>query len=591
VLPRLPRDAAELRGRRAARWVRESTPGQLDRWGPPSQRRMQDLAIAELGLADTGLAWTVGRSGWSGPDSMDEPPATQTPEFRAMLAAAEAGAFEVLLVGYTARYMRDLALALTYRRWFHRQGVVVYICDDRILSSNAADWERLVDKAKAAEINSGEQSRNVRAGYAAKLETHRDPGGHPPFGFRRAGTTKVVEVDPERIGTAVRAYELAVAGLTDREVAGRLGLGLHTVRGILTSPLYRGRLRDGTPANWPPVVDEATWHRVADLRAARNRRSPGRPETRRTYALPMLACAACGRRLVGDKDRYRHLEACEAFMAARPAGGDVRGRHTRIPGQSYGRDEYEAIVPFILEQVRLGARDVAAASETYARGTGAEPDQLRLARIEEERERALAAYRRQRDTAALEQTMRELDDAEQAARGEGQARPQLAPDEVRRYLEYLPDWWRDAEPEDRRALAVTLFERIGVLGVNRVWVEPTQEALHHGLAEAFGPDEVEMVGARGLEPPIPTSASARSGWPHLAFRRARLSLLLTPCHGARAQETPMSGHRSRRLEGRASKAGKRWQARRLTYDVRRRLTKTPAAAIDASPTKPNPTAS
>ena len=509
VLPRLPREAADLRGLRAARWIRESTPGQLDRFGPPSQRRMQDTAIAALGLADTGLAWTVGRSGWSGPDSMDEPPATRTPEFRAMLAAAEAGAFDVLLVGYTARYMRDLALALSYRRWFHRQGVVVYICDDRILSSNAADWERLVDKAKAAEINSREQSRNVRAGYAAKRETRGDPGGHPPYGFRRAGEALLVEPDPERIGIAVRAYELAAAGLTDREVAGRLGLGVHTVRGILTSPLYRGRLRDGAAANWPPVVDEALWHRVADLRAARNRRSPGRPETRRTYALPMLACAACGRHLIGDKDRYRHLEACSTFTAARPAGGDVRGRHTRIPGQSYAREDYEDLVPFILERVRLGAREVTAASAAYANGAGAEPDRLRLARIEDERERALMAYRRDRDAAALDRTMRELDAAEQAARGD-RKRPALSADEVRGYLEHLPDWWRDADPEDRRALATTLFERIRVLGVNRVWVEPTQEARQHGLADAFGPDEVVMVGARGFEPPTSSSRTMRA---------------------------------------------------------------------------------
>ena len=505
-LPRLARNASELRGRRAARWIRESTPGQLDRWGPPSQRRMPDVAIEELGLTDTGLAWTVGRSGWSGPDSMDDPPATRTPEFRAMLAAAEAGAFDVLLVGYTARYMRDLALALSYRRWFHRQGVSVYICDDRILTSNAADWERFVDKCKAAEINSREQSRNVRAGYAAKRETHRDPGGHPPFGFRRAGDAKVIELDPERIGTAVRAYELAATGLTDREVGGRLGVGLHTVRGILTSPLYRGRLRDGSVANWDRVVDDETWQRVADLRAARNRRSPGRPETRRTYALPMLECAACGRRLVGDKDRYRHLEACEPFMAARPAGGQVRGRHRRIPGQSYGRDEYEAIVPFVLERVRLGAQDIDDAADAYARGTGAEPNQLRLARIEEERDRAVAAYRRDRDPLALEQTMRDLDASEAETRGD-RDRPGLPPDEVRRYLEHLPAWWADADPDDRRALATTLFERIRVLGISQVALEPTQEARDHGLAEAFGPDEVEMVGARGDKPPLGTSMS------------------------------------------------------------------------------------
>jgi len=246
-------------------------------------------------------------------------------------------------------------------------------------------------------------------------------------------------------------------------------------------------------------VDEETWRRVADLRAARNRRSPGRPETRRIYALPMLECAACGRRLVGDKDRYRHLDACAAFMAARPAGGAVRGRHARIPGQSYGRDEYEAMVPFVLERVRLGAHDVEAAAGAYRRGAGTEPNQLRLARIEEERERALATYRRDRDPHVLEQTMRELDAAEAEAAG-GSERPTLPPDEVRRYLENLPAWWADADSDDRRALATTLFERIRVLGVSVAKLEPTQEALDHGLAEAFGPDEVEMVGARGVAP-------------------------------------------------------------------------------------------
>ncbi len=449
---RLARDASELRGLRAARWIRESTPGQLDRWGPPSQRRMQDTAIAALGLADTGLAWTVGRSGWSGPDSMDDPPATRTPEFRAMLAAAEAGAFDVLLVGYTARYMRDLALALSYRRWFHRQGVVVYICDDRILSSNPADWERFVDKCKAAEINSREQSRNVRAGYAAKRDTHGDPGGHPPFGFRRSGEAKVVEIDPERIATAVRAYALAATGLTDREVAGRLGLGLHTLRGILTSPLYRGRLRDGSAANWDAVVDEETWRRVADLRAARNRRSPGpardapdlcpadarvrrlRPPARRRQGPlppPRGVCGVHGRPSCGRRGpRTPRADPGPELRARR-----VRGDRAVRPGAGPpGR-------------ARRGGR-----CGCLCRGAGTEPNQLRLARIEEERERALATYRRDRDPHVLEQTMRELDAAEAEASG-GSERPTLPPDEVRRYLENLPAWWADADPDDRRALA------------------------------------------------------------------------------------------------------------------------------------------
>ena len=54
---------------------------------------------------------------------------------------------------------------------------------------------------------------------------------------------------------------------------------------------------------------------------------------------------------------------------------------------------------------------------------------------------------------------------------------------------------------------MTLFERICVLGISQVKLEPTQEARAHGLAEAFGPDEVEMVGARGFGPAEPTSSA------------------------------------------------------------------------------------
>ena len=91
---------------------------------------------------------------------------------------------------------------------------------------------------------------------------------------------------------------------------------------------------------------------------------------------------------------------------------------------------------------------------------------------------------------------RELDAAEAEADSDRE-RPTLPPDEVRRYLEDLPTWWADAEPDDRRALATTLFERIRVLGISQVKLEPSREALDHGLAEAFGPDEVEWSGREG----------------------------------------------------------------------------------------------
>ena len=136
-----------------------------------------------------------------------------------MLAAAEAGAFDVLLVGYTARYMRDLALALSYRRWFHRQGVVVYICDDRILSSNPADWERFVDKCKAADAD--------------------HPSRHRPA---TNGSARVARA-PAAGGDAV-----AAAQLTQAHGAGDV---LALERLVVANPVRGGRLRLSRPPAAP----------------------------------------------------------------------------------------------------------------------------------------------------------------------------------------------------------------------------------------------------------------------------------------------------------------------------------------------------
>lgn len=230
--------------------------------------------------------------------------------------------------------------------------VAVWFCDEELLSSCERHWDQLVDLAKAAESWLRRHRRRVKEGLAAKLASKRDPGGRPPFGFRR-NSGKLIEPDPDHLEVGRTAFSLALESLTDRAIAARLGLPLFTVRGVLTSPLYVGRLRDGGPANWPPVIDVTTWNAVAQIRAARSRRTPGRPETRRTYLLPMLECEACGRRLVGDKDRYRDINACEPFRAVAPQPErPTRGQHARIPGQSYPRIDFESLVPLAAVQTR-----------------------------------------------------------------------------------------------------------------------------------------------------------------------------------------------------------------------------------------------
>ena len=138
TLKRLPRSLDDIRGLRVARWIRESTAGQYDRYGPASQREQQDRFIERHGLVDTGLVYQVAHSGTTVWRS-----ATMTE----MLAEARAGAFDLLLAGYSDRWQRNLRRTLELLEdGLHPAGVALVMCDRRILSSDPQDWDELISR-------------------------------------------------------------------------------------------------------------------------------------------------------------------------------------------------------------------------------------------------------------------------------------------------------------------------------------------------------------------------------------------------------------------------------------------------------------
>ncbi len=469
---RLPAAVEELRGLRAARWIRESTSGQFDRYGPDAQAELQDRALARLGLTDTGLAWRAARSGRT---------VYRSAEMAAMLAAAGRGEFDVLLVGYVSRWQRNLRQTLNLLEdTLHPAGVAVYFCDEEILSSCERHWDQLVDEAKDAERYSRRLSRRIREGYASKRTSQRDPGGRPPYGFRR-DEAKLLEPDPSAAATVRRVYELAAGGLPDREIAHSVGLPLFTVRGILTSPLYVGRLRDGAPAHWPPLVPVPLWEQARGVRERRATKTGHPADPRRPYALSALHCASCGARLTGDTGYYRHREPCPAFVEAKPSGPRGRGRWN---GHAYRMELYEQVVEAVLDRASLGAALASVVGASARTELG--PDQAALDRVRRERERAMGRYLRDRDGAVLEAEMRRLDGEEAAAR-----RPRSADavpaDVAVAYLRELPVTWRKATGGTGRQLtADALFERIEVLGLQEATVHLSEHAVRHGLAAAGG---------------------------------------------------------------------------------------------------------
>jgi DNA invertase Pin-like site-specific DNA recombinase len=166
---RLPRGLDDLRGLRAARWIRESTAGQADNFGPDSQRRQQDVAIERFELVDAGLEWVVAHSGRT---------IAATTEWAEMLAAA-GERFDVLVVGYVSRFARDLETAVTARRQLHAAGAGILFADERILTSDEDAWERWAREAVEAEAYSRRLGKRIAEGYEAKRRRLGDPGREP----------------------------------------------------------------------------------------------------------------------------------------------------------------------------------------------------------------------------------------------------------------------------------------------------------------------------------------------------------------------------------------------------------------------------
>jgi DNA invertase Pin-like site-specific DNA recombinase len=207
-----------------------------------------------------------------------------------MLSQAKAGAFDLILAGYSDRWQRNLRRTLELLEdHLHPAGVALVMCDRRILSSDPHDRDELVAESAAAERYTLRLAERVTDGYAAKFDRHDDQAGNPPLGFRRLTEPPyTLEVDPATIHNAVALFERYAIGTVSIEQVGReTGLEPDRIRYILRNPLYNGWIRrhrgaaeTRRPAAWranPPVSDEL-WARVEDVRWSKTQGGGAAPE-------------------------------------------------------------------------------------------------------------------------------------------------------------------------------------------------------------------------------------------------------------------------------------------------------------------------
>jgi DNA invertase Pin-like site-specific DNA recombinase len=499
----LPRSLDDLRGLRAARWMRESTAGQVDRYGPAAQRELQQRAIEQWGLVDTGRAWEVAHSGWK---------IAKHPAWSEMLAAAGVS-FDVLVVGYASRFARSLEAHVDARRAFHAAGAVILFADERILSSDEDGWEHWAREAVEAEAYSRRLARRIREAYAAKFRLG-DQGGPPGLGFRRTPAPEarlaIDEAIMPRVVAVFERYATGTASITDLE--GEFAIPRTAIRMILQNPLYNGwavrnrrspdEARAAAPWRSAPPVSDELWSRVQKVR--RQRTTGGGGRTKRVHMLVGRLWCVCGRRVKGDVAsqrsgrivrRYRHMDPCE-----------------RWPQGSYVAQTFEGAITDQLSRMQLDDALLtslrALAGQEVATPSSEEPRRKQLER--EIEATALALARGQLSANAfLAEHDRIKGELSALAQAPVPTAAMVAPDEAVRALRDLKAAWSAAGEAERQQLVRAIFARITVSGERIVEEELTPMALGHGLALAL-PEYVALARRTGFEPATFGSGGRRS---------------------------------------------------------------------------------
>lgn len=251
---------------------------------------------------------------------------------------------------------------------------------------------------------------------------------------------------------------------------------------IVTNRFYIGYLSDGSRRR--AVIDRVTWDQVYARRGTYARRHSG-PASRRTYLLSaMIRCRHCGRALTGHSGRYRHVDACEPFKAARPrlVRAYSHANDRRIKGESYPSRIYESVIPDAIARIGANAKLITEVQEAMA-DLSPGVDRLTVAGIEKERDAAMRRYLSDRDAMALQATMQRLDQEEAEAKKRRAESPE--PTEVVQALQDLCGLFLTAQPETQRRIVQSLVEKVEVSGVSDVWLYPSDEAVFRGWAAAF----------------------------------------------------------------------------------------------------------
>ncbi len=420
------------------------------------------------------------------------------PRFAAMLADAESGLIDVIVVHKLDRFARNLRITLETLERLERRAVGFVSISEQMDFTTPIGKVILATLAAFAQYYSDNLSSETRKG---KTERKRQGlyNGLLPFGVKKNGDGIPVP-DPENYPGLLLAYQSAAEGKSDREVAQVLNAAgfrttgnrgpnpftKDTVCAMLQNRFYLGELPDGAegwvPGAHDPILDDELFDQALRSRAV-NRRAPGPisvSRAHRTHSLSGLAvCGYCGGRLHIMTDRHGKARIyC------------YRGRQSqRCAQRSTMLHPLEEQLATYLATFHLPQETVAEIVLIYERAHDQRDDADRRHReISGRIERITEMYKWGDLTRQAYRAERERLDAELAGlRGTTNRADMIA--KAAAFLRDLSAAWGVATPEQRNALVRLVFESVEIMDDRVAAVIPQPD-----FAPFFAMDADESVG-------------------------------------------------------------------------------------------------
>lgn len=307
---------------KAALYVRVSSEQQLD--ALPAQQRAVTEEAERRGYTVVALFADEGISAHTNDVSA-------RPQFQALVQAAQAGAFDVIIVSDLDRWSRDLRLFIETLEQLTALHIPLISLAQRI-DYGTADGKFVAHMMGAqAQFYSDVLSERTARGKRERAIRGKQNNA-PPFGYVKDGQGSAT-FDPQTEAAAREMWRLAADGQTDRQVAEALAnlghrVSRDTVRYLVTNRFFLGQVRhrgEWFAGRQPAMIDAETFAVVQAHRQS-NRRMASRPDSQPRGAVHvytfggLLTCAECGRHITGHDAGTQYIcwgrrgHGCQAPM-------------------------------------------------------------------------------------------------------------------------------------------------------------------------------------------------------------------------------------------------------------------------------------